>query len=446
MYNLVSDKIGKIFERLKGKTLITEEDFNNEMREIRLALFEADVSLQVVKAYIESIKNEVIGQKIISGVSPGNMIVKIAQDELVKILGTKFSGLNFTSDTPNVFMMVGLQGSGKTTSTAKLAKYLQGKKKVLMASLDVYRPAAQKQLEILGAQVNIDTLPIIEGEKPKEITKRALKEGKKYEVLILDTAGRLQIDTTLMSELCEIKAMANPSEILLVADSVTGQEAVNIANEFNKQLSITGIVLTRMDGDARAGAALSMRFITKRPIKFLGYGEKPDQFEEFYPERIASRILNMGDIVSLVEKASEIIGENEVEKMTSKAKSGKFDFNDLAKQFKTLGKLGGVANIMKMIPGMSNFKLPDVMGSDAVKRHLAIINSMTEEERTNPYIINYQRKQRISKGAGVKTNDINVLMKKFQQAQSMIGKVSKMKNLDNMKLDGNEMMKLFSKK
>ena len=448
MYNLVTGGIGKIFDKLKNKALITEQDFKNTMREARIALLEADVSLKVVKAYINTVKNKIIGEKIIEGVSSGQMIIKIAQDELAKILGGKKSDLNISSKAPVVIMMIGLQGSGKTTTSAKLAKYIKDKnnKNILLASLDIYRPAAQKQLEILGGQIKVDTLAIVEGEKPNEITKRALKEAKKYDALILDTAGRLQIDQGLMEELYKVKLIANPSETLLVADAVTGQEAVNIAKTFHEKLSISGIILTRMDGDTRGGAALSMSYITNRPIKFLGYGEKVDSLEEFHPERIAGRILNMGDVVSLVEKASDIIGEHEVEEMASKAKSGNFDFNDLAKQLKTVGKLGGITSIMKMIPGMGNFKLPDVMNDGTVKRHLAIIYSMTKDERAKPNSIDAKRKRRIAMGAGVQVSDVNILMKKFQQAHSVIGKVSKMGNLDNMKLDAKEIMKLFSNK
>ncbi|MBQ4875379.1 MAG: signal recognition particle protein [Rickettsiaceae bacterium H1] len=448
MYNLVVGGIGKIFDKLKNKTVITEEDFKITMREARIALLEADVSLEVVKAYINSVKEKIIGQKIIEGISPGQMIIKIVQDQLTEMLGKEQSELSFSPENPNVIMMIGLQGSGKTTTSAKLAKYVKNKNKksVLLASLDIYRPAAQKQLEVLGKQIKTDTLPIIEGEKPQEIAKRALTEGKKYDVLILDTAGRLQIDETLMEELNKIKVTTNPIETLLVADAVMGQEAVNIAKSFHEKLSITGIILTRIDGDARGGAAFSMTHITKRPIKFVGYGEKIDNLEEFHPERIAKRILNMGDVVSLVEKASEFIGKNEVEEMTAKAKSGNFDFNDLAKQLKTVSKLGGVASIMKMIPGMGNFKLPDIMGDKSVKRHLAIISSMTKKERSNPKIINAKRKKRIAEGAGVKINDINILINKFRQAHNMISKVSKMDNLDKIKLDGKEIMNLFSKK
>lgn len=448
MYNLVVGGIGKIFDRLKNKTIITEEDFKITIREARIALLEADVSLEVVKAYINGVKEKIIGQKVIDNVSAGQTIIKIAQDELTEILGDEQSHLILGPQTPSVIMVIGLQGSGKTTTSAKIAKYIKtnNDKNVLLASLDVYRPAAQQQLETLGKQIKIDTLQIIKKDGPIEITKRALEKAKKYDVLILDTAGRTQIDKALMKELCTIKSISKPNEILLIADSVTGQEALNIAKQFNISLSITGIILTKMDGDARAGAALSMRYVTNCPIKFLGYGETLDSLEEFHPERIAGRILNMGDIVSLVEKASSVLGENEINAMSEKAKSGNFDFNDLAKQLKTVGKLGGISNIIKMIPGMGNFKLPDIMNEHILKRHLAIISSMTNEERNRPKIINAQRKKRIAKGAGTQVSDVNVLIKKFQQAHSMIGKVSNMKNLDNVKLDAKELMKLFSKK
>ncbi len=448
MYSLFTGGISKILDKLRNKSLITEDDFKKTIREVRIALLEADVALKVVKDYINTVKEKVIGSNIIHGVSSGQMIIKIVQDELTKILGSKISELNLSTDLPAVIMIIGLQGSGKTTTSAKLAQYIRkkSKKNILLASLDVYRPAAQKQLEILGKQIQIDTLKIAEKESPTKITERALKEAKHHDVLILDTAGRLQIDEDLMKELQKIKLLSNPIEVLLVADSVTGQEAANIAKKFNEDLGISGIILTKMDGDARAGAALSMRYITGCPIKFLGYGEKLDSLEEFHPERIASRILNMGDVISLVEKASEIIGEDEVEKMTSKARKGGFDFDDLAKQLKTVGKLGGVANIMKMIPGISNLKLPDIIGDGTVKLHLAIISSMTKFEKKNPHTIKASQKKRIAKGAGVQVSDVNTLMKKFQQAHAMISKVSKIDGLDKMKLDPKEMAKLFSRK
>lgn len=449
MRNLLTGGIGKIFDKIRGSAFISEQDFKDTIREVRFALLEADVSLEVVKAYINSIKEKVIGGDVIKGVSPGQMIIKIVQDELTKILGSEKSDLNLKSNSLVVIMMVGLQGSGKTTTTAKIAKRLKSvnNKKVLMASLDVYRPAAQKQLQILGEQIKIDTLEIVVDEQPLDITKRAINDAKKnYDVLILDTAGRLHMDTELMDELKQVKSLSDPSEILLVADSVTGQESVNIAKAFHEKLSITGIILTRMDGDARGGAALSMRYITNCPIKFLGYGEKIDALEEFHPERIAGRILNMGDVVSLVEQASQVISEKEVEEMTEKAQRGEFDFNDLAKQFKTVGKLGGIASIVKMIPGMGNLKLPDVMDDKLIKRNIAIINSMTKKERSSPNIINGKRKKRIATGSGTAASDINSLMKKFQQARGMIGKVSKMGDLDKMNLDAKEIFNLFSKR
>ena len=450
MHSILTGGLGKIFDKLKKKALISENDFKTTMREVRIALLEADVSLIVIKAYIKILKEKIIGEKVIDGVSPGQTIIKIVQDELTNLLGEKQSDLNLSAQPPVVMMMIGLQGSGKTTTSAKIAKYLKGKKnkKVMMASLDIYRPAAQKQLSILGQQIKVDTLEIVEGEKPIDITKRAVKEAslKGHEVLILDTAGRLQIDEKLMDELEQVKAISKPTEILLVVDAVTGQESVNIAKQFNERLSLTGIILTKMDGDARGGAALSMRYITNCPIKFLGSGEKVDNLEEFHPERIAGRILDMGDVVSLVERASEVIGEDEVEELTEKAKRGEFDFNDLAKQLKTVGKLGGIANIMKMIPGISNLKLPDVMDDKVVNKHLAIISSMTHKERSKPKIIGNKHKKRIANGAGVNISDVNVLMKKFQQAHSMIGRVSNMGGLDKMKLNPKDLSNLFSKK
>ncbi len=435
----MTDKLGSVFAKITSRGVLNEKDIDEAMREIRIALLEADVSLPVVKSFIAQVKEQALGEKVVKSVTPGQMVIKIVHDELVKLLGAESCELNFRAVPPVCILMVGLQGSGKTTTSAKIANRLQIKqhKKVLLASLDIYRPAAQEQLSQLGAQVKIDVLPIIKTEKPAEITRRALSEGKKggYDVVILDTAGRLQIDQALMDEVVEVKKIANPTEVLLVADAMIGQEACNVAEEFNRQVGISGIVLTRIDGSARAGAALSMKMVSGVPIKFLGTGEKLDEIEEFYPERLAGRILGQGDVVSLVEKAMETVDRAEAEKMASKMLKGKFDLDDMLNQLKQVQKLGSIGSIIGMIPGLSKFKTQIEeagVGDSLIKKQEAIILSMTKGERRNPDIIKASRKKRIAAGAGVEVHEVNKLLKQYEQMSTIMKKMGKLGGLGAM--------------
>jgi len=429
MFNDLTSSLNKIFDKLKGVGYLREEDVASALREIRLALLEADVALPVVKDFISLVKERAVGEQIVKSISPGQMVVKVVQDCLQEILTLESHELNIAVAPPAVIMMVGLQGSGKTTTTAKIANKLKKEgKKPYMASLDIYRPAAQEQLLALSRQIQVDCLPIEPNQTPIEITKRALKEAKFHDVLLLDTAGRLHIDQELMDELRQIKKLANPVEILLVADAMTGQDAVNIAKEFNDALGLTGIILSRVDSDARGGAALSMSYVTKCPIKFLGVGEKVSDLEEFYPDRVASRILGMGDISSLVEKAAAAVDKESSEKMMRQIEKGRFDLNMLAEQLKGMKKMGGIASIMGMIPGLG--KLAKGVNSSAIddgiiKRQLAIISSMTKEERRDPRILNASRKIRIANGSGTDVQDINKLMKQFLQMGKMVKKFGK---------------------
>lgn len=451
MFGKLSENIGNVFSKLKGRGVLNEKDIDAAMREIRIALLEADVSLPVVKEFIEKVKEKSLGEEVIKSVSPAQQVVKIVHDELEAMLGSETSEINLNASPPVIIMAIGLQGSGKTTSCGKLAKFLQDKKnkKVLLASLDIYRPAAQKQLEVIAGQINGNSLEIVEGEKPEKITERAMKEAKLggYDVLILDTAGRLNIDEELMTELEKVKKISSPVEILLVGDAMTGQEAVNIARDFNERIGVSGIILTRMDGDARGGAALSMKSVTGQPVKFIGVGEKIDEFEAFHPERIAGRILDMGDVVSLVEKAKEEIDEKEAEQIYKKFKKGTFDLNDMYKQIKTIQKMGGMGGVMGMIPSLSKFKgkaeEADIDGS-VFKKQLAIIDSMTPKEKQFPKLMNASRKKRVAQGSGTSPQEINTLLKQFQQMQKMMKKMKGggmmkmmkqmggMKNLPNM--------------
>lgn len=438
MFDNLSDKFSTIFSKLTSRGVLGEKEIDEAMREIRVALLEADVSLPVVREFIEEVKTEALGEKVIKSVSPGQMVVKIVHDALVKLLGSsEDSSLNFAAVPPVSIMMVGLQGAGKTTTTAKIAnKLLKDKKKIMLVSLDVYRPAAQEQLEQLAKQVGVFSLPIIAKEKPAEITKRALSEAKKgsFDGIIFDTAGRLHIDDVLMDELKEIKKLTNPTEILLVADSMIGQEACNVAKSFNDALGITGLVLTRVDGTSRAGAALSMKKIANVPIKFLGTGEKIDEFEEFHPDRLAGRILGQGDVVSLVEKAIENVDQEEAEKLAKKMMKGKFDLEDMLAQFKQIQSMGSMGSIVSMLPGMSQFKNKiDAMDGDGMmKKQEAIILSMTKQERKNPDIIKASRKKRIASGSGVSINDVNKLMKSYDQMSTVMKRMNKMGGMQKM--------------
>lgn len=426
----MTDKLGSVFSKITSRGVLTEKDIDEAMREIRVTLLEADVSLPVVKEFIAKVKTEALGEKVVKSIQPGQMVVKIVHDELVKLLGSeKGCELNFNAVPPVCILMVGLQGSGKTTTSAKIANKLKNKKKVLLVSLDVYRPAAQEQLAQLASQIGVASLPVVKGEKPEAITRRALSEGKKggYDVIILDSAGRLHIDQVLMDEVKEVKKIANPAEVLLVADALIGQDACHVAKEFNEQVGITGMVLTRIDGSSRAGAALSMKMVADVAVKFLGTGEKIDEIEEFHPERLAGRILGRGDVVSLVEKAMEKVDHQEAEKMAKKMMKGKFDLDDMLNQLRQIQKMGSIGSLMGMIPGLSKFKNQiEAAGSDGlVKKQEAIILSMTKAERRNPDIIKASRKKRIAAGSGVEVHEVNKLLKSYEQMSAMMKKMGK---------------------
>lgn len=432
MFESLSSRLGAVFEKLTGRGALSEADVTEALREVRVALLEADVALSVVKEFIGRVKARAVGQEVIKSVSPGQMVVKIVHDELIATLGTKGTELNLNAVPPVVILMVGLQGSGKTTTSAKIAlKLKKEKKKVLLASLDVYRPAAQQQLQILAGQAEVGSLPIVMGEMPVAISKRALDTGRKegYDVVILDTAGRLHIDQELMAEVAAVRDAVNPTETLLVTDAMIGQDAVTLAREFNEKVGVTGIVLTRIDGDARGGAALSMRSVTGRPIKFLGGGEKLDALEVFHPDRIAGRILGMGDVVGLVEKAMETIEQEEAERLAKRIEKGKFDLDDMRKQFAQVRKMGDLKGIIGMLPGLGKMAgaLKDAnLDNKLVARQEAIISSMTKAERKNPDLIKASRKKRIAAGAGVEVQDVNRLLKQYQQMADMMKKVGKL--------------------
>lgn len=433
MFDSLSDRLGAIFDKLKGRGALSESDVNEALREVRVALLEADVALSVVKDFIERVKVKAVGQEVLRSITPGQQVVKIVHDELVATLGGEGSDLELVGVPPMVVMMVGLQGSGKTTSTAKIAKRLREKSKlkVLMASLDVARPAAQEQLKILGEQTDTPTLPIIPGQMPVDIAKRAQQSARLqgFDVILLDTAGRLHVDASLMAELAAVKQATNPLEILLVADALTGQDAVTIAREFDEKIGITGAVLTRMDGDGRGGAALSLRAVTGKPIKLIGTGEKLDAIEAFHPERVAGRILGMGDVVSLVEKAAATIEAEDAEAMAKRMAKGEFDLNDLRTQLQQMSKLGGMKGVLGLLPGMGKLTkhIEKANVDDRIfKRQEAIINSMTPKERKNPKIIAASRKRRIAAGAGMTVQDVNKLLKMHQDMATMMKRMKKM--------------------
>jgi len=432
MFESLSSRLGEVFERLKKRGALTEADVSEALREVRVALLEADVALPVVKDFIAKVKERAIGQEVIRSITPGQMVVKIVHDVLIDTLG-QAEEINLIATPPVPVLMVGLQGSGKTTTSGKIALRLRTKdrKKVLLASLDVYRPAAQQQLEILAKQAEVGSLPIIMGEKPVAIARRAMDVGRRegYDVVILDTAGRLHIDEELMAEVAAVRDAVNPAETLLVVDAMTGQDAVNVAREFNEKVGVTGMVLTRVDGDARGGAALSMRAITGRPIKFLGAGEKLDALEVFHPDRVSGRILGMGDVVSLVEKAMENFEQDEADKLAAKMAKGKFDLEDMASQFRQMKKMGDLKGVLGMLPGMGKMKQQiDNANIDPrmINRQEGIILSMTVAERKNPDLIKASRKRRIAAGAGVSVQDVNKLLKNYQQMADVMKKVSKM--------------------
>ena len=432
MFENLTNKFEEIFSSLKKAPSLDENQVDEGLKSIRQALLEADVSLEVAKEFIAKVKPKALGQEIIRSTSPGEMVVKIVYDELVSLLGENNSELNLKVVPPVPMMLVGLQGAGKTTTTAKLAKYLEKnkKKKIMMVSLDVYRPAAQEQLRSLGEQNNILTLPVIEGQLPADICRRAVSAANLSgaEIILFDTAGRNQIDLQMMSEIKEIEGIINPTEIFLVADSLTGQVAAEVAKEFKNTVNLTGIILTRADGDARGGAAVSMKYVSQVPIKFLGVGEKIENIEVFHPDRIANRILGMGDIVSLVEKATEEISEENLKKTEENLKKGQFSMEDYLSQLKQMKKMGGVEGIMSFMPGVSKIKSQmDAAGVDEkiITQNEAIILSMTKKERENPKLIDGSRKKRIANGSGTDVANINKLLKQFKMMSEMMKKMSK---------------------
>jgi signal recognition particle subunit SRP54 len=439
MFESLSDRLGGVFDKLRGRGALTEDDVRAAMREVRIALLEADVSLPVAREFVDKATDRAVGSDVLRSVTPGQMVVKIVSDTLTEFLGADSADLMIDVTPPAVIMMVGLQGSGKTTTTAKLARRLKEKerKKVLMASLDVQRPAAQEQLAVLGTQINVATLPIVAGQQPVEIARRALQSAKLqgFDVVMLDTAGRLHVDQALMDEMQAVAQASNPAEILLVVDSLTGQDAVNVATNFAQQVPLTGVVLTRMDGDARGGAALSMRFVTGQPIKFAGTGEKLDAIEPFHPARVAQRILGMGDVVSLVERAAEAIDAEEAEKLSKRMAKGQFDLNDLRMQLRQMQQMGGIGALAGMIPGLKKAQAAMAQNgaNDKALVHLdAIIGSMTPKERERPAIINAKRKIRVAKGSGTTVQEVNRLLKMHQEMETAMKKIRKMGGLGGL--------------
>jgi signal recognition particle subunit SRP54 len=433
MFESLSGRLNDVFDRLKRRGALREADVEAALRDIRVALLEADVALPVVKDFIGAIRERAVGQEVLKSVTPGQMVVKIVHDHLVDLLGREASELNLSGPPPRVVLMVGLQGSGKTTTSAKIAYRLRTKerRRALLASLDVQRPAAQEQLAVLADQAGVASLPIVPGESPVAIAARALETASRSgdDVVILDTAGRLHIDEALMAELEAVRERVRPHETLLVADALTGQDAVNLARTFHERVGLSGIVLTRIDGDARGGAALSMRAVTGQPIKLVGVGEKIDALEAFHPDRMASRILGMGDVVSLVERVAETVDREEAEQLAAKMKKGSFDLDDLATQLQQMRKMGGMSGILGMLPGVGKIKqqLADHQIDDRmIARQLAIIGSMTPKERRNPQILHASRKRRIAAGSGTAVPEVNKLLKQYQQMQTMMKRVKKM--------------------
>ncbi|MCV0381969.1 MAG: signal recognition particle protein [Erythrobacter sp.] len=442
MFDNLSDRLGNVFDKLRGRGALSEQDVREAMREVRIALLEADVALPVVRRFVDAVTEKAIGQDVLRSVTPGQQVVKIVNDELVAMLGGEDSepeGLNLAAKPPVVVMMVGLQGSGKTTTTAKLARMLRMKhgKKPLMASLDVNRPAAQEQLAVLGQQAEVATLPIIAGQQPVDIARRAMESARlqNADVLLLDTAGRLHVDEALMAEMKAIAGVSTPTEVLLVVDSLTGQDAVNVAQSFTGEVPLTGVVLTRMDGDARGGAALSMRHVTGKPIKFAGTGEKLDAIEAFDPKRVAGRILGMGDVVSLVERAAETVKAEDAERLAKKMAKGQFDLDDLRMQLKQMQQMGGLGMLAGMLPGMKKAKAAMAQSGmdDKVLVHMdAIIGSMTAKERKNPALLNAKRKKRVAAGSGTQVQDVNKLLKMHQEMSRAMKQIKKMGGLKGL--------------
>ncbi|HCP01608.1 MAG: signal recognition particle protein [Alphaproteobacteria bacterium] len=433
MFETLTERLGDVFDRLKRRGALSEDDVAVAMREIRVVLLEADVALPIVRDFIAAVEERAVGQEVVKSVTPGQMIIKIVHDQLIEMLGGAAVEIDLNAPAPVAILVVGLQGSGKTTTTAKIGHHLaeKQKKRVLMASLDVRRPAAQEQLRVLGDQALIPTLDIRTGEMPVGIARRAMDQARRegYDVVLLDTAGRLAIDDALMNEATAIRDTAKPHETLLVADAMTGQDAVNTAQVFNERVGISGIVLTRMDGDARGGAALSIRAVTGQPIKLIGTGEKMEEIEPFHPERVAGRILGMGDVVSLVERASELVEEEKAEKIARKIQKGEFDLEDLLDQLRQLKKMGGIGSVMSMLPGIGKVKKQMAaadMDDNRIMRQEAIILSMTPEERQRPTLVKASRKKRIAAGSGTSVQEINKLLKQYQQMHTMMKKMKKM--------------------
>src|SRR5438067_2526082 len=431
LFDNLSEKLGGILDRLTGRGSLSEADVDAAMREVRRALLEADVALEVVRSFTERVREQAVGATVVKSVTPGQMVVKIVHDELIATLGSEGQTIDFNAVPPVAIMMVGLQGSGKTTTTAKLARRLtqRDKRKVLMASLDVYRPAAMEQLAVLGRDLDIPTLPIVAGQLPPQIAKRALEAAKLggYDVVLLDTAGRTTLDEEMMAEAASIKSAANPHEVLLIADSLTGQDAVNLARSFDQRVGLTGIVLTRVDGDGRGGAALSMRAVIGKPIKLIGTGEKLDALEDFHPARIADRILGMGDIVSLVEKAAATIDAEKAARVAERMRKGAFDLADLREQLAQMQNMGGIGSLMGMLPGIAKMKnqlASANLDERVLKRQMAIIDSMTPRERRNPDLLKASRKRRIAEGSGTKPEDINRLLKMHRGMADMMKAMS----------------------
>jgi signal recognition particle subunit SRP54 len=427
VFDNLSEKLGGILDRLTGRGALSEADVDAAMREVRRALLEADVSLEVVRSFTAKVREQAVGATVVKSVTPGQMVVKIVHDELVATLGSDGQTIDLNAVPPVPVMMVGLQGSGKTTTTAKLARRLtqRDKRKVLMASLDVYRPAAMEQLAVLGRDLDIATLPIVPGQQPTQIARRALEAGRLggYDVVLLDTAGRTTLDEEMMAEAASIKAEANPHEVLLVADALTGQDAVNLARSFDQRVGLTGIVLTRVDGDGRGGAALSMRAVTGKPIKLIGTGEKTDALEDFHPSRIAGRILGMGDVVSLVERAAASIDAEKAARTAERMRKGQFDLNDMREQLMQMASMGGIGSLMGMMPGIAKMKNQIAaagLDDKILKRQVAIIDSMTREERRHPDILKASRKRRIAAGAGQNVEYVNKLLKMHRNMADMM--------------------------
>src|SRR3982750_547668 len=436
MFDTLSDRLGSVFFPLRGGGGLTEGEETAAMREVRVALLEADVALPVARDFVDRVTEKAVGQEVLRSVTPGQMVVKIVHDALVETLGSETAELNLNVNPPAVIMMVGLQGSGKTTTTAKLAKRLteRDRKKVLMASLDVARPAAQEQLAILGRQTGVDTLPVVAGQQPVDIAKRAIQAAKlqAYDIVLLDTAGRLHVDDQLMAEMKAVAGASDPAETLLVVDSLTGQDAVNVAKGFAGEVELTGVILTRLDGDARGGAALSVRAGRGKPSKFAGVGEALDKLEAFHPDRVAGRILGMGDVVSLVERAAETIKVEDAEKMAQRMAQGKFDLNDLRSQLDQMKRMGGLSGLAAMLPGVKQVKQAMASGAADDKvlvRMDAILGSMTAKERARPELLQAKRKIRVAKGSGTTVQDVNKLLKMHQEMATMMKKMKKMGGL-----------------